>query len=80
MSRRRATRVALATALVATGVLVAGAAPAGAATFGPVDHTITDGDPGSLRDIVENQATNPGALNCVPNGTTCGDVVLLEAG
>jgi len=42
---------------------------ASAAQFGPVDPTIADGDPGSLRDIIENEADDP-----------AGDTVVLTAG
>lgn len=74
-------------AVVTMVVIVSGAfalepPPAGAAEFGPVDHTLADGATGSLRDIVENQATNqgPGGAGCVPTLATCGDTVELEPG
>jgi hypothetical protein len=47
--------------------LVALAPAAVADTIGPVDASIPDGDPGSLRDVLENQVAD-------------GDVVVLEAG
>ena len=55
-------------ALAAAGLGGIGA-PAGAADFGPVDASIPDGDPGSLRDVIENDATNVG-----------GDIVVLQTG
>ena len=68
-----------AVAALTMGSLVAAGSPAGATTFGPVDHTLADGAPNSLRDIVTNLATTAG--NCVPfPGFGCGDVVELEAG
>lgn len=51
----------------AIGALVLTAGPAAAASFGPVDHTIPDGNTGSLREILENQISD-------------GDTVVLEAG
>ncbi|MGZ4632624.1 MAG: hypothetical protein ACXV2G_08175, partial [Actinomycetes bacterium] len=51
----------------AVGAFVITAGPAGAASFGPVDHTIPDGNTGSLREILENQISD-------------GDTVVLEAG
>jgi hypothetical protein len=53
-----------AAAVSSTALLVA---PAGAAQLGPVDSTIPDGDPGSLRDVIVNDANS-------------GDVVVLQAG
>ena len=53
--------------MLAATALVALASPAVADTIGPVDASIPDGDPGSLRDVVENEIND-------------GDVVVLEAG
>ena len=67
MPVRRLVIVAVFTLTVAA--LAGIGAPAGAADFGPVDASIADGDPGSLRDVIENDATNVG-----------GDTVALQAG
>jgi hypothetical protein len=53
--------------MLSATALVALAPAAGADTLGPVDASIPDGDPGSLRDVLENQAND-------------GDVVQLQAG
>jgi predicted outer membrane repeat protein len=60
--------VLAACALAAAGAVTL-AAPAPAADFGPVDPAIADGSPGSLRDVIENEADSPG-----------GDTVTLTAG
>jgi hypothetical protein len=58
----------LGTLALGTAALVALAPVAvGATTLGPVDSSITDGQPGSLRDVLENQAAD-------------GDTVVLETG
>jgi hypothetical protein len=51
-------------AAAAVGLVSAG--PLGAADIGPIDPTIADGDPGSLRDAVDN--------------ADAGDVIILQAG
>src|SRR5688500_14172015 len=79
MSGSRTRRGAL--AILGVSALVAGAmsvlaAPAGAATIGPVDPAIPDGDPGSLRDVLEG--ADDGDVILLVNGATyvlddCGD-------
>jgi len=68
---RRVIGVPAAAVLLAGGgalaLAVATATPASATTFGPVDPTIPDGNPNSLRDILENQVNN-------------GDTVTLQSG
>ncbi len=63
---RRALALAASGAIVAMG-LVATSVPASASVIGPVDPTILDGAPNSLRDVVDNQVAD-------------GDTVELQAG
>lgn len=65
---RRLLGVVASAALVGAGLVVLGAMPAGAVACGPVDPNVADGDPGSLRDFLEDI-----------NGNNC-DSVALQAG
>lgn len=65
---RRLVALGATAAIASLGLMATVAAPASAATtYGPVDPSILDGAPNSLRDIVNNQVAD-------------GDTVLLQAG
>ena len=69
-SGARLLTVLVAAVLATGGALVVSSVPAGAGTCGPVDPSIPDGDPGSLRNLLENtNATGCTTVTLEPGAT-----------